>query len=494
MFNNDYDFRYNNFPISTFTLESYITDAACFKQAHRNEFDQYNHALGIVSSIIDCILSGDFDFKPDNKKVFKSLYIMLRDCGHNNGKYSDDARCAMRKLCEFCGFSADAIQLVDQKPAGRFEKITKKISSWFGAKKQKDPTEDMIDQMFAHKKHVKPELQQKNDIAPVIPETPHVEKTKKEQTQPVNILPKKISKRPTKPSNLAILRANKRRSLKEQQNSRPKNTPKTITIVVPGIKKQNQPVDVRSKQTPARPTDKKIPKLSFKTKISLRSAFASVITGGIILGAMLFSGDTNKKSTGTKANEDSVKALTVATPIAKAHYKSVATYNIKKSTWSKQTNSIEQNKYKPATDSLSVKLTAASRSALNILIGNENAQKLCDDVRSKIDAGIFQLPDGMSIERVAHAMQMSRIYEGHSIILDALNSDVKLTDVQQKAFNDHIANIGDLGVKIQKRMAAKHKLSRNSRYEQADKSLRAAHIKNLKQLKQAKKLLQQYQR
>ena len=494
--NNDYDFRYNNFPISNFTLEGYIDDASHFRQTAKGEFGQYNHAFGVVDSIIDCILSGDFDFRPDNQKVFRTLYRMLRDCGHNNGKYSDNARCAMRKLCEFCGFPADAIQLVDKKPVGRFEKITKKISGWFGAKKQMDPTEDMIDQMFAHKKHVKPEPQQKNDVAPVIPETHHVEKTQKEQKQPVNMLPKKISKRPIykKTSNLAVLRANKRRSLKEQHNSCSVNTPATITIVVPSIKKQNQPGNVRSTQGIAHATDKKIPKLSIKSKISWRSMFASVITGGIIIGSMIFSGDTNKKCSDTKANEDSVKALAVATPMATTHYKSIATYNIKKWTGAKQTNSVERNKYKPATDSLSVKLTAASRSALNILIGNENAQKLCDDVRSKIDAGIFQLPDGMSIERVAHAMQMSLIYEGHSIILDALNSDVKLTDVQQKAFNDHIASIGDLGVKLQKRMAAKHKLSHNSRYEQADKSLRVEHIKNLKQLKQAKKLLQQYQR
>jgi len=131
---------------------------------------------------------------------------------------------------------------------------------------------------------------------------------------------------------------------------------------------------------------------------------------------------------------------------------------------------------------------------LDILKGTEGAQKLCDEVRAKFDAGIFKLPEGMSIERVAHAMEMSRVYEGHSIILDALKSDVKLTDAQQKAFNDHIASIGDLGVKLQKRMAEKHKLSHYSHYNKANKSLRAAHAKNLKQLKQAKKHMQQYQR
>lgn len=496
MFNNDYDFRYNNFSISAFILDEYTADVACYKQTNKNdEFSQYNQALGIVDSIISCILSGDFDFRPDNKRIFKSLYVMLRDCGHNNGKYSDEARCAMRKLCEFCGFSANAIELVDKKPMSRFEKITKKISGWFRAKEQKDPTEDIINQMFANKKHEKVEPQQKNDITPVIPETHHVEKTQKEQKQPVNILPKKISKRPTKPSNLATLRANQRRSQKQQQNTNSKNNPNNVTVVIPDIKKQNQPTNIsHSKQNTIHTKDKKTPKITIRKKISLRSMFASVITGGIIIGSTMFFGGTNKKSTDTKVNEKSVKALAVAMPTAKTHYNSVVTYNIKKWTWTKQTNSVERNKYKPATDSLSVKLTDASRSALTILIGNENAQKLCKNIRAKFDAGIFQLPDGMSIERVAHAMEMSRIYEGHSIILDALNSDVKLTDAQQQAFNDHIASIGDLGINLQKRMAAKHKLSRNSRYDHANQSLRMTHVKNLKQLKQAKKLLQQTQR
>jgi hypothetical protein len=65
---------------------------------------------------------------------------------------------------------------------------------------------------------------------------------------------------------------------------------------------------------------------------------------------------------------------------------------------------------------------------------------------------------------------------------------------QQQAFNKHIADIGDLGVKLQKSMAAKHKLSKHNHYEHAKKSLRKTHAKNLKQLKQAKKYMHQYQR
>ena len=61
-----------------------------------------------------------------------------------------------------------------------------------------------------------------------------------------------------------------------------------------------------------------------------------------------------------------------------------------------------------------------------------------------------------------------------------------LTVEQQKAFNDHIASIGDLGVKLQKRMAKQHNLSNHSRYSKASKSLQMEHAKNLKQLRQIK--------
>ena len=436
MFNDNYDFKYSEFPIDTKTLESYINEASHFKQKHPKEPNQYNHTLGIVDSITTCILSDKFDFNPNNKRIFKLLYTMLRDCGHENGKYSDDARRALQKLLKFCGFSENAIELTDQKPLGRFEKIKRKISGWFGSNTEKDPNEDIIDRLFATKEqHIN--RSQPVKVAPtVVPLTPRVEKTDKKEAEPAL-------------------------DSTEQKNNHSKfNFASSSTI----------------------------------------SKFAAAFTGGIIITSMLFADGAKEKNTDAGINTASIKSLNMSAPIATTHYESVTTYNWGDTIKTKQfgltqkTDSITQNKYKPATDSVSVKLTAASRSALDILMGTEKAQKLCDDVKTKFNAGIFELPEGMSIERVAHAMQMSRIYEGNSIILYALNSDVKLTNAQQKAFNKHIADIGDLGVKLQKRMAAKHKLSNHNHYKHAKKSLREAHAKNLKQLKQAKKYMQQYQR
>ena len=141
-----------------------------------------------------------------------------------------------------------------------------------------------------------------------------------------------------------------------------------------------------------------------------------------------------------------------------------------------------------ATDSLSVRLTRASKSALDILLGTKGAADLCAQVQSQINSGIFAAPNGMSAERIAHAMTMSRIYEGKSVILDALNAKTKLTSAQQAAFNQHIAEIGDMGRGIQQRMAAKHNLSHHSKYDTASKTLKNAHIKNLKQLKQLRSM------
>jgi len=545
MFNDDYDFRYNRFSFHTTTLKDYTEDAIYFKNNHQNEYDQYSHSLNVVESIVSCIAADDFDFNPNNKEVFKSLYIMLRDCCHENGKYSDNARLALRKICEHCGFVGNAIELVDKEPIGLFGKISKKISSWFGKKNTKDPVEDVIDQMFAAKEQSKSDSQPKTVVA--VPVKTVAENTVKEQPEPVKTASvqtpaaKEQPKSDSQPKTVVAVpvKTVAKNTVKKQQHLvktvRPIKTVRkkrskfgfhTKTIVATPVKsvakkivkEQTLPVKTAPEQLSAY---KEQPKSDFQPKQesnhtqtktfkfnlpkinipSRRTGFAAAITGGIIVMSMLFGGGSNKKVANTNINEDSVKAVKLVTPSARVHYESIKTYNLldsikaKKWVWKQEIKSeTKSNEYKPATDSLSVKLTQASRSALNILMGEEKAQKLCNDVRAKLDAGIFKLPNGMSIERVAHAMQMSRVYEGHSVILDALNSDTKLTDAQQAAFNEHIANIGDLGVKLQKRMAAKHKLSHNNRYSHAKKSLRVAHAKNLKQLKLAKKQMQQRQR
>lgn len=130
------------------------------------------------------------------------------------------------------------------------------------------------------------------------------------------------------------------------------------------------------------------------------------------------------------------------------------------------------------------KINACCNSSLNILIGEQAREKLYAQVRRQVERGIFQIPNGMSVERVAHAITMSRIYEGKSVIIDALNATQKLTPSQQAAFADHIEGIGVNGVKLQKRMAAKQKLSSHSKYDQASKAMKKTHAKNLKELRQ----------
>ncbi len=140
----------------------------------------------------------------------------------------------------------------------------------------------------------------------------------------------------------------------------------------------------------------------------------------------------------------------------------------------------------PTTEQMAeiARINACCNSSLNILIGQNARDKLYNQIRKQVERGIFQIPDGMSVERVAHAMTMSRIYEGKSVILDALNSEQKLNNAQQQAFAKYIEEIGVNGVGLQKRMAAKQKLSSHSKYDQASKSMKATHAKNLKQLRQ----------
>ncbi len=123
-------------------------------------------------------------------------------------------------------------------------------------------------------------------------------------------------------------------------------------------------------------------------------------------------------------------------------------------------------------------------SSLDILMGAKKRDALYDKIQQQVDRGIFKIPNGMSVQRIAHAMKMSRIYEGESIILDALNNNIKLTEAQQIAFEKHIDGIGIRGEKLQKRMMQKQKLSNHSKFDKSSYAQQKAHVKNLKQLRQ----------
>lgn len=127
-------------------------------------------------------------------------------------------------------------------------------------------------------------------------------------------------------------------------------------------------------------------------------------------------------------------------------------------------------------------INAYCENSLNIIIGKQEYSKLYKKIQHQVNNQIFEIPEGMSIERIAHAATMSRIYEGKSIVLDALETKVKLTPEQQKMFESHIEGIGVRGEKLQKRMSEKQKLSNHSRFDQASHSEQQKHIKNLQKL------------
>lgn len=127
-------------------------------------------------------------------------------------------------------------------------------------------------------------------------------------------------------------------------------------------------------------------------------------------------------------------------------------------------------------------INAYCENALNIIIGEKAYLELYKKIKHQVLHKRFKIPEGMSIERIAHAATMSRIYEGKSIVLDALETKVKLTPDQQKMFESHIEGIGVRGEKLQKRMSEKQTLSNHSRFDQASHSAQQKHVKNLQKL------------
>lgn len=456
----NFGFKYASFSLSEYSLKEYIQNAIEGKKYSKNPYGSYDCSNSVVDSIISCIASQDFSFDKGNKRIFKALYMMLRDYACDNGTYSKETHAAMRMLCVYCGFAPDSIVLTDRAPMGRMARLKQRIGKWFGAEEPRDAQEDKIDQLFAAGS------QQKNPA--------------KQDT-----LDDEIEKR--------------RAELHSRQEKAEQKRIAEAQKIVKDAKSNTAVI---------------VPMLPKKTKRGLFAKISATITGFVALGAgLLFSADNSAGATATTQPNEKVPTFKTVDVAKSVHYDSVVTYNmidsiqkqksnldsvmqyrkisvkakkLAKVTKSQHGTSVKQTVQAPKSQDTAVAITRASRSALNILIGTKQAQKLCDNIQSKVDSGIFKLPEGMSVERVAHAMQMSRIYEGHSVILDALKSDVKLTVEQQRAFNEHIASIGDLGVKLQKRMSAKYNLSKHSRYDKAKKTLRMAHAKNLKQLKQMK--------
>ncbi len=459
---NNFDFEYAGFWVSASSLESCANDAIHCKQ----KLGLQNYSTYMADSIISCIASQSFNFDKGNKRVFKALYRMLRDYANDNGVYSDETRAAMRALCVYCGFAPDSIVLTNQTV--RSTRFKQKIGKWFGLKEPHDVQEDKIDQMF--------------DAAA-------------QQNNQQDVLAAEAEKRRAEEAERKRIEEEKRRAEEAEHKRVEEEKRKRIIAEQEQIKKAQESV----KENLVAPEKPK------KTKWTRFAKIGATITGFVALGAlMLFNAHDSAQTDNSVQSNDKAPTFKTVNTAQSAHYNNVITYNMADSLQKQKSNLDSVLQYRKTANAQTLQnagatkqtvassesqakaeaVTRASRSALNVLIGTKRAQKLCDNIQSKVDAGIFKLPDGISVERVAHAMQMSRIYEGHSVILDALNSDKPLTVEEQRAFDEHIASIGDLGVKLQKRMATKHKLSKHSRYDNAQKVLKIAHIKNLKQLKQ----------
>ena len=122
--------------------------------------------------------------------------------------------------------------------------------------------------------------------------------------------------------------------------------------------------------------------------------------------------------------------------------------------------------------------------SLDILLGTEKKNALLSKIQKQIDNNIFQLEQGVSVERFAHAYVMSTVYEGKSIIHNSLAATAALSSNHQQQLTQHILEIGEKGEKLQHKAAQKGKLSNHSKFSSASKTLQQAHITNLKQLKQ----------
>lgn len=474
MLSNNFIFNYAGFPLTRNDLETYVNHAINHKKSVKDYKSSYNHSSGVVDCIISCIASNDFSFDKDNKHIFKILYTMLRDYAHDNGKYTDEARTAMRILCSHCGFAPDSIVLIDRKPMGRMERLKKRFSKWFGSDDEHDAQEDKIDQMFAEIAQQKSRAKHDALVAEAEKRRAELKKEREKREQQKHLV--KLQQ----PRKKVINRTKSKPKQQKKAPSRKKTARVPVATIVP----------VETKKT----------KHKFFAKIS------ATITGFVALGAAMVLGTQNSADiTTSTVNNNSEPTFKNVYVDQSTHYSNVSTYNMIDSLKKQQSDldsvmqyrmpsvvksqqQTEEKQIAQTTEDqeLANAVTKASRTALDILIGIERAQKLCDKVEAQVKDGIFTLPEGMSVERVAHAMEMSRIYEGNSVILDALKSNVKLTAEQQQAFDDHIASIGDLGVKLQQRMASQHKLNNHSRYDKAAKNLQMAHAKNLKQLRQIK--------
>lgn len=476
-YSDSYDFKYSGFTVSRYNIEDYIA-ALPGNGGLFGRRTMYYHSYGIVESMIRSIASNDFAFNPNDRGMCRLLEEMIRKGGHDRGVYSESAHMAMRNLCIAQGKNPDNHLLYDKTISGRISQATSKIKGLFGFGKKKHgaaPAEFEPAQVVDAPAESTPVSHIDTDVDVAVEPAPV-----QQQTVPDTVIEPGVDV----PVTDAVA------DTQPQKSSRKANILYNMAATVAGIAAIGALVltggRVNNMNGDAAPVDS-VP--TFKT-VSMGDT-SRTMTQVYNLGDFANQARnatiptlTAPRMLNTARAPRTPMMPTVASVRPATHVAPVVTPAVPAKKVTKQAPTASR----VATDSVAVQLTRASKSSLNILLGTKKADELCRRVQSQIDAGIFAAPNGMSAERIAHAMTMSRVYEGKSVILDALNSKVALTPAQQAAFNQHIDEIGDMGVKIQKRMASKHKLSKHSCFDRASHAQQTVHIKNVKQLKQFRKL------
>ncbi len=264
-----------------------------------------------------------------------------------------------------------------------------------------------------------------------------------------------------------------------------------------GKKNKNNNEAKDTQPTPEQPKEKvaeqKTPKTKNKGLWRTLAVTGAVVTAGLatMFVAKCASDKQNNQDAKTPVKSEIVKPNAQSKSNTKWTYtwgqtndKKTAQWPVKPFTTKQATSKTHQQNVTRADSAKIIAINNFCDSSLDILMGKKKRDALYNKIQNQVTRGIFKIPSGMSVQRIAHAMEMSRIYEGKSIILDALNSDKALSQAEQEAFAKHIDGIGERGEKLQKRMMQKHKLSSHSKFNKASHAQQKAHIKNLKQLRQ----------
>ncbi|MBD5400889.1 hypothetical protein HDR61_04060 [bacterium] len=513
-----YDFVYSGFGISKNNLRAYVETFLAERRANKFRFGQHSSYRGIIDSMIGAIASNDFSFNSNDPEICKLLEKLITQAGYDkNGKYTDDARAAMHNICIAMGKDPSMNPLFDKTAMGHVNKLTSKFKSLFGLNKPetfyqtyapivstptpaalmpetKDEAEASTP-INADEQNTTDKIQ--IDSAPAPDDAPaainnadlHEYVLDEENEKPVQddvVLQEYVlDEENEKPVQDGVIL---QEYILDEENEKTVQT-KTDNEQIPSHQEHANNYDLgdeevtthqtdthRYEQIAVDATDMDVPesdttiqsttpaRKSSKKKWMYR--ITATVAGLAAVGASLFM--TRKAADTTKMQTPVFKTVQIDT----ASHKTTAAYNL------------GRDNSNVANDSTAIALTRSSKSSLNILLGEKKADELCARVQHQIDNGIFVAPRGMSAERIAHAMEMSRIYEGKSVILDALESKTKLTPAQQAEFAKHIDEIGDMGTGIQKRMASKRKLSNHSQFNKAPKKMRDLHVKNIKQLHQ----------